>query len=208
MMRPRSMHACAQPIHCCGMLDVLVRAQAVSLALHLPLLLHPQPPPLPSPATLVLVPAPQFSSAIGPYKGGLRFHPTVTLSVIKFLGFEQILKNALTTLPMGGGKVRKDAGPHSFEPRGVAAGQGRAGTRARRVAALPPGFRQWPCKPCTPTLTLTPPLLVCVVCCVPQGGSDFDPKGKSDNEVMRFCQSFMTELCRSGRAGEKGGGER
>ncbi|KAF8059195.1 NADP-specific glutamate dehydrogenase [Scenedesmus sp. PABB004] len=74
----------------------------------------------------------QFSSAIGPYKGGLRFHPTVTLSVIKFLGFEQCFKNALTTLPMGGGK----------------------------------------------------------------GGSDFDPKGKSDNEVMRFCQSFMTELHR------------
>lgn len=74
----------------------------------------------------------QFSSAIGPYKGGLRFHPTVSLSVIKFLGFEQIFKNALTTLPMGGGK----------------------------------------------------------------GGSDFDPKGKSDNEVMRFCQSFMTELQR------------
>ena len=70
------------------------------------------------------VPAPQFSSAIGPYKGGLRFHPTVTLSVIKFLGFEQILKNALTTLPMGGGKVRKDAGPHSPRPRGS---QGRAG---------------------------------------------------------------------------------
>jgi glutamate dehydrogenase (NADP+) len=74
----------------------------------------------------------QFSSAIGPYKGGLRFHPSVNLSVIKFLGFEQILKNSLTGLPMGGGK----------------------------------------------------------------GGSDFDPKGKSDNEVMRFCQSFMTELQR------------
>ena len=74
----------------------------------------------------------QFSSAIGPYKGGLRFHPTVCLSILKFLGFEQIFKNSLTTLPMGGGK----------------------------------------------------------------GGSDFDPKGKSDNEVMRFCQSFMTELCR------------
>ncbi|KAF6258661.1 hypothetical protein COO60DRAFT_1622128 [Scenedesmus sp. NREL 46B-D3] len=74
----------------------------------------------------------QFSSAIGPYKGGLRFHPTVSLSVIKFLGFEQCFKNALTTLPMGGGK----------------------------------------------------------------GGTDFDPKGKSDNEVMRFCQSFMTELHR------------
>ena len=72
----------------------------------------------------------QFNSAIGPYKGGLRFHPSVTLSVIKFLGFEQIFKNSLTTLPMGGGK----------------------------------------------------------------GGSDFDPKGKSDAEVMRFCQSFMTEL--------------
>ncbi len=72
----------------------------------------------------------QFNSAIGPYKGGLRFHPTVTASVIKFLGFEQIFKNSLTTLPMGGGK----------------------------------------------------------------GGSDFDPKGKSDNEIMRFCQSFMTEL--------------
>lgn len=74
----------------------------------------------------------EFNSAIGPYKGGLRFHPTVNLSVLKFLGFEQIFKNSLTTLPMGGGK----------------------------------------------------------------GGSDFDPKGKSDSEVMRFCQSFMTELSR------------
>lgn len=74
----------------------------------------------------------EFNSAIGPYKGGLRFHPTVNLSVLKFLGFEQIFKNSLTTLPMGGGK----------------------------------------------------------------GGSDFDPKGKSDAEVMRFCQSFMTELAR------------
>ena len=74
----------------------------------------------------------QFNSAIGPYKGGLRFHPTVYSGVIKFLGFEQVLKNSLTTLPMGGGK----------------------------------------------------------------GGSDFDPKGKSDMEVMRFCQSFMTELQR------------
>ena len=74
----------------------------------------------------------QFNSAIGPYKGGLRFHPTVNLSVMKFLGFEQILKNSLTTLPMGGGK----------------------------------------------------------------GGSDFDPKGKSDAEIMRFCQSFMNELYR------------
>ncbi len=74
----------------------------------------------------------QFNSAIGPYKGGLRFHPSVNLSIIKFLGFEQIFKNSLTTLPMGGGK----------------------------------------------------------------GGSDFDPKGKSDAEVMRFCQSFMTELYR------------
>jgi glutamate dehydrogenase (NADP+) len=74
----------------------------------------------------------EFNSAIGPYKGGLRFHPSVNASILKFLGFEQIFKNALTTLPMGGGK----------------------------------------------------------------GGSDFDPKGKSDNEVMRFCQSFMTELFR------------
>ena len=74
----------------------------------------------------------EFNSAIGPYKGGLRFHPSVNLSIIKFLGFEQILKNSLTTLPMGGGK----------------------------------------------------------------GGSDFDPKGKSDAEVMRFCQSFMNELYR------------
>ena len=74
----------------------------------------------------------QFNSAIGPYKGGLRFHPSVNLSILKFLGFEQIFKNSLTTLPMGGAK----------------------------------------------------------------GGSDFDPKGKSDGEVMRFCQSFMTELCR------------
>src|SRR5438105_2087094 len=74
----------------------------------------------------------QMNSAIGPYKGGLRFHPSVNLGILKFLAFEQVLKNSLTTLPMGGGK----------------------------------------------------------------GGSDFDPKGKSDNEVMRFCQSFMTELCR------------
>ena len=74
----------------------------------------------------------QFNSAIGPYKGGLRLHPSVNLSIIKFLGFEQIFKNSLTTLPIGGGK----------------------------------------------------------------GGSDFDPKGKSDTEIMRFCQSFMTELQR------------
>ncbi len=74
----------------------------------------------------------EFSSAIGPYKGGLRFHPSVNQSILKFLGFEQIFKNSLTTLPMGGGK----------------------------------------------------------------GGSDFDPKGKSDREVMRFCQSFMRELFR------------
>lgn len=74
----------------------------------------------------------QFNGAIGPYKGGLRFHPSVNLGIIKFLGFEQTFKNALTSLPMGGGK----------------------------------------------------------------GGSDFDPKGKSDNEIMKFCQSFMTELCK------------
>ncbi|MBI2896376.1 MAG: NADP-specific glutamate dehydrogenase [Deltaproteobacteria bacterium] len=74
----------------------------------------------------------EMSSAIGPYKGGLRFHPSVNLGILKFLAFEQVFKNSLTTLPMGGGK----------------------------------------------------------------GGSDFDPKGKSDNEVMRFCQSFMSELCR------------
>ena len=74
----------------------------------------------------------EFNSAIGPYKGGLRFHPSVNLSILKFLGFEQVFKNSLTTLPMGGGK----------------------------------------------------------------GGADFNPKGKSDNEVMKFCQSFMTELCR------------
>ncbi len=74
----------------------------------------------------------QHSSAIGPYKGGLRFHPSVNLSILKFLAFEQTLKNALTTLPMGGGK----------------------------------------------------------------GGSDFDPKGKSPGEIMRFCQAFVTELFR------------
>jgi glutamate dehydrogenase (NADP+) len=74
----------------------------------------------------------QYNSAIGPYKGGLRFHPTVNQSILKFLGLEQVLKNSLTTLPMGGGK----------------------------------------------------------------GGSDFDPKGKSDKEIMRFCQAFMTELYR------------
>ena len=72
----------------------------------------------------------QFNNAIGPYKGGLRFHPSVTLSVLKFLGFEQVFKNSLTGLPMGGGK----------------------------------------------------------------GGANFNPKGKSDREVMRFCQSLMTEL--------------
>ena len=92
----------------------------------------------------------QFNSAIGPYKGGLRFSPEVNLSVLKFLGFEQVLKNSLTTLPMGGGK----------------------------------------------------------------GGSDFDPHGKSDAEVMRFCQSFMTELQRhigpdtDVPAGDKGVGGR
>lgn len=74
----------------------------------------------------------QMNSAIGPYKGGLRFHPSVNLSILKFLAFEQVFKNSLTTLPMGGGK----------------------------------------------------------------GGSDFDPKGKSDMEIMRFCQSFMSELSR------------
>jgi glutamate dehydrogenase (NADP+) len=74
----------------------------------------------------------EMNSAIGPYKGGLRFHPTVNLGILKFLAYEQVYKNSLTTLPMGGGK----------------------------------------------------------------GGSDFDPKGKSDNEVMKFCQSFMTELCK------------
>ena len=74
----------------------------------------------------------EMNSALGPYKGGLRFHPTVYLGMLKFLAFEQVLKNSLTTLPMGGGK----------------------------------------------------------------GGSDFDPKGKSENEVMKFCQSFMTELQR------------
>jgi len=74
----------------------------------------------------------EMNSAIGPYKGGLRFHPSVNLSILKFLAFEQVFKNSLTTLPMGGGK----------------------------------------------------------------GGSDFNPKGKSDNEVMKFCQSFMSELCR------------
>ena len=74
----------------------------------------------------------QFNSAIGPYKGGLRFHPTVNQSILKFLGFEQVFKNSLTGLPIGGGK----------------------------------------------------------------GGSNFNPKGKSDREVMAFCQSFMTELCK------------
>ena len=77
----------------------------------------------------------QFNSCLGPYKGGLRLHPSVNLGIIKFLGFEQIFKNSLTTLPMGGGK----------------------------------------------------------------GGCDFDPKGKSDAEVMRFCQSFMTESASTSR---------
>ena len=92
----------------------------------------------------------QFNSAIGPYKGGLRFHPSVNLSILKFLAFEQIFKNSLTTLPMGGGK----------------------------------------------------------------GGCDFDPRGKTDGEVMRFCQSFMSELSRhigsntDGPAGDIGVGSR
>src|SRR3974390_1885183 len=92
----------------------------------------------------------EMNSAIGPYKGGLRFHPSVNLGILKFLAFEQVFKNSLTTLPMGGGK----------------------------------------------------------------GGSDFDPKGKSDNEVMRFCQSFMSELYRhigpdtDVPAGDIGGGGR
>ena len=79
----------------------------------------------------------QMNSAIGPYKGGLRFHPSVNLGILKFLAFEQVLKNSLTTLPMGGAK----------------------------------------------------------------GGSDFDPKGRSDNEVMRFCQSFMTSACATSSPG-------
>ncbi|WP_443660848.1 Glu/Leu/Phe/Val dehydrogenase dimerization domain-containing protein, partial [Desulfovibrio sp.] len=92
----------------------------------------------------------QYNSAIGPYKGGLRFHPSVNLSVMKFLGFEMNLKNGLTTLPIGGGK----------------------------------------------------------------GGSDFDPHGKSENEIMRFCQAFITELYRhigqftDGPAGDIGVGSR
>ena len=92
----------------------------------------------------------EFNSAIGPYKGGIRFHPSVNASILKFLGFEQIFKNSLTGLPMGGGK----------------------------------------------------------------GGADFDPKGKSDGEIMRFCQSFMTELFRyigadtDVPAGDKGVGDR
>ena len=90
----------------------------------------------------------EFNSALGPFKGGLRFHPSVNLGIVKFLGFEQVFKNALTGLPLGGGK----------------------------------------------------------------GGSDFDPKGRSDAEVMRFCQSFMTELYRhlgeytDVPAGDSGGG--
>ena len=86
----------------------------------------------------------EMNSAIGPYKGGLRFHPSVNLGILKFLAFEQVFKNSLTTLPMGGGK----------------------------------------------------------------GGSDFDPKGKSDNEVMRFCQSFMTELCAPHRPRHRRAGRR
>ncbi len=81
----------------------------------------------------------QFNNALGPYKGGLRFHPSVNLSILKFLGFEQIFKNSLTTLPIGGGK----------------------------------------------------------------GGSDFQPKGKSNDEIMRFCQAFMLELWRYNRTGNR-----
>ena len=86
----------------------------------------------------------QFNNAIGPYKGGLRFHPSVNLSIMKFLGFEQVLKNSLTTLPMGGAK----------------------------------------------------------------GGSNFNPKGKSDDEVMRFCQSFMAEAVQIYRRGQGHSGRR
>ena len=86
----------------------------------------------------------EMNSAIGPYKGGLRFHPSVNLGILKFLAFEQVFKNSLTTLPMGGGK----------------------------------------------------------------GGSDFDPKGKSDNEVMRFCQSFMTRAVPPHRPGHRRAGRR
>lgn len=87
--------------------------------------------PLTPTTPLIVSCAPQFSSAIGPYKGGLRFHPTVTLSVIKFLGFEQILKNALTTLPMGGGKVRSGPCPR-LGGRGRA-GQGSLVQQAHRI---------------------------------------------------------------------------
>ncbi len=121
----------------------------------------------------------QFNSAIGPYKGGLRFHPTVTECVIKFLGFEQILKNSLTGLPMGGGKGGSD-----FNPKG------RSDAEVMRFCqAFMTELQRHIEQILKNSLTGLP-------MGGGKGGSDFNPKGRSDAEVMRFCQAFMTELQR------------
>ncbi len=121
----------------------------------------------------------QFNSAIGPYKGGLRFHPSVNLSIIKFLGFEQIFKNALTGLPMGGGK-----GGCDFDPKGRSDGlRFHPSVNLSIIKFL--GFEQ-----------IFKNALTGLPMGGGKGGCDFDPKGRSDGEIMRFCQSFMTELYR------------
>ncbi len=121
----------------------------------------------------------QFNSAIGPYKGGLRFHPSVNLSIIKFLGFEQIFKNSLTGLPIGGGKGGSD-----FNPKGKSDNvRFHPSVNLSIIKFL--GFEQ-----------IFKNSLTGLPIGGGKGGSDFNPKGKSDNEIMRFCQSFMTELYR------------
>ncbi len=121
----------------------------------------------------------QFNSAIGPYKGGLRLHPSVNLSIIKFLGFEQIFKNSLTGLPIGGGKGGSD-----FDPKGKSDREVMAFCQSFMIIKFL-GFEQ-----------IFKNSLTGLPIGGGKGGSDFDPKGKSDREVMAFCQSFMTELYR------------
>ena len=173
----------------------------------------------------------QFNSAIGPYKGGLRLHPSVNLGIIKFLGFEQIFKNSLTGLPIGGGKGGSDFDPKGKSDREVMAfcqsfmtelckyigadtdvPAGDIGTGAREIGYM---FGQY--KRIRGVyeggLRLHPSVNLGIIKFLGfeqifknsltglpigggKGGSDFDPKGKSDREVMAFCQSFMTELCK------------
>ncbi len=140
----------------------------------------------------------EYSSAIGPYKGGLRFNPTVTLGMLKFLGFEQIFKNALTTLPMGGGKGGSD-----FDPKG------KSNNEIMRFCQsfMTELYRHIGPNTDVPAVTLGmlnflgfEQIFKNALTTLPmgggKGGSDFDPKGKSNNEIMRFCQSFKTELYR------------